>query len=240
MPAWDLGTSSAVTHRRGACPPVRSAPAITATPVSSTSGEVTVYPAPSTSAPYVLTIAPVGGGSSIAVTCAAPACQVGGLSPATTYGASVVATDASGYPTPSSLTVALTTPGAGAPTLVSFATGSTSLTVRIGPPPGVTGPYAVTATPQNGGPALVNICATPDCSVSGLAPGTAYAVTATGTDAGGMPTPPSAPESVMTATPVTGWVPPPPHTLLSGARASAPRVLPPERHCSPCLQSTRA
>lgn len=188
------------------CLPACRAPALTAIPVSSTSGEVTIYPAPSTTGPYSLTLTPVGGGSPITVACLAPVCPVRGLSPATTYGAAVVATDASGNPTPSSRSEALTTPGAGAPTLVSSATGSTTLSVSIAPPPGVTGPYSVTATPQSGGPAIAKVCPAPDCSLSGLAPGTLYAVTATGTAAGGKPTPPSAPESVKTATPVPGWV----------------------------------
>ena len=72
------------------------------------------------------------------------------------------------------------------------ATNPTTVEATISPSAGVTGPYTLTATPVGGGSPVSVICPTPDCSLTGLAPGTAYAVTVTGTDAtSGLPTPPS-------------------------------------------------
>ena len=68
----------------------------------------------------------------------------------------------------------------------------------ISPAPGVTGPYTVTAAPVGGGSPITVVCATPDCPVTGLKPGTTYEVTATGTGPNGSPTPASPPETVTT------------------------------------------
>ena len=62
----------------------------------------------------------------------------------------------------------------------------------------VTGPYNVTAVPVGGGSPITVTCATPDCTLTGLAPGTTYEVTATGTSPSGAPTPASPPQTVTT------------------------------------------
>ena len=68
----------------------------------------------------------------------------------------------------------------------------------IFPSANVTGPYNVTAVPVGGGSPITVTCATPDCTLTGLAPGTTYEVTATGTSPSGAPTPASPPQTVTT------------------------------------------
>lgn len=85
------------------------------------------------------------------------------------------------------------------------ATGPASAIADISPLPGTGGPYTLTATPVDGGPAITKTCTAPyDCALTGLSPGTSYSVTATATDSSGNDTPASAPSIIDT--PAVGWV----------------------------------
>ena len=79
------------------------------------------------------------------------------------------------------------------------ASSPTAVTASVYPSAGVTGPYTLTAVPVGGGTPITVTCATPDCTLTGLSPGTAYSVTAVGTDAAtGKPTPASPAFTVVT------------------------------------------
>jgi len=61
--------------------------------------------------PYIVTATPIGGGTSLVVTCAVPYdCTLSGLTPGTTYDVTATATGSSGQPTPPSATQTVTTP----------------------------------------------------------------------------------------------------------------------------------
>lgn len=75
---------------------------------------------------------------------------------------------------------------------------STAAKAVIYPSAGVKGPYKLTATPVGGGPSITVTCATPDCTISRLLPGTMYKLAAKGTGPTGSPTPASLPETVTT------------------------------------------
>ena len=164
---------------------------------SPTSVSATVYPAAGVTGPYTVTATPIGGGSPITVTCATPDCPVTGLAPGTTYEVTATGTGPSGAPTPVSPPETVTTPAAGSPVVDVQAVGPTSVAVDVTPASGTGGPYTITATPVGGGSPVVITCPS-DCTLTGLDPNTTYAVTVSGTDSAGKPTPPSAPDTVTT------------------------------------------
>ena len=166
-----------------------------------TTAEATIYPSAGITGPYTLTAIPVGGGTPITVTCATADCTLTGLKPGTTYDIIGTGTSPSGAPTPASPPQTVTTPAAGSPAVDVQATSPTSVDVNVGPAPGTSGPYTVTAVPVGGGSPITVTCPTADCSLTGLAPGTTYAVTVTGTDGNGKPTAPSAVDTVTTPKP---------------------------------------
>lgn len=145
-----------------------------------------------------MTASPLGGGSPLITSCTTPLCTVTGLTPATSYSIAAVGTTAGGGTSPGSPSVTLSTPAAGAPEVSVVPTGATSLTATVTPSAGATGPYSLTATPVSGGAPLTVACPTTACTLTGLAPGTTYSVTATATDGAGGATPASAPVSVST------------------------------------------
>jgi hypothetical protein len=185
------------------CASARSAPAleVAAGDSSPTSVGVLILPAANVTGPYNVTAVPVGGGSPITVTCATPDCALTGLQPGTTYAVTTTGTSSSGAATPASTVTAVTTPAAGSPVADVQATGTGSVGVQVSPAPGTGGPYTVTAVPVGGGSPVTASCPTADCTVSGLAPDTTYAVTVSGRDGNGNPTPPSAVDAVTTPKP---------------------------------------
>ena len=85
------------------------------------------------------------------------------------------------------------------PALDVAASGPTTAQATVYPSTGVKGPYTVRATPVGGGSAVAVTCATPDCTLTGLKPGTDYTLSVTGIDTlSGKPTPPSPEESITT------------------------------------------
>ena len=157
-----------------------------------------IYPSQSTAGPFTLSAVPVGGGSAITASCAAPDCTLSGLQPGTTYAVTATATTSSGTRTSASTATTVTTASAGSPVVVLQATSPTSVAVRVSPSPGTGGPYTVTAVPVGGGSPVTVACPTTACSLAGLAAGTTYGVTVTGRDGNGKATAPSAGDSVTT------------------------------------------
>ena len=173
---------------------------------SPTSVEVLILPSANSTGPYTVTATPVGGGSPVTATCPTPACTLPSLTPGTTYDVTVTGINpATGTVTPASPAGSVTTPAAGSPAGDVQASSPTSAAVTIAPAPNTSGPYTVTAVPVGGGSAITVTCATADCPLTNLAPGTTYEVTVSCTDASGNPTPPSAADTITT--PVSGWVP---------------------------------
>ena len=85
------------------------------------------------------------------------------------------------------------------PATEAVAISPTSAQATIFPNAGISGPYTVTATPVGGGSPVTVTCATPDCQLTGLAPGTTYTVAVSGiTTATGLPTPPSPSATIIT------------------------------------------
>ena len=159
-----------------------------------------MYPSAGVKGPYTLTAVPVGGGTPVAVTCASPACTLRGLSPGMAYTVSATGTDASsGKPTPPSPAGSVVTPSANAPAIdITVAGSSLSADISLSSL-GVSGPYTLTADPIGGGKPIKVTCSVPiHCVMTGLSPGTLYAITATATGPSGKPTPPSAPSTITT------------------------------------------
>ena len=89
------------------------------------------------------------------------------------------------------------------PALDVATSGPTTAQATMYPSTGVKGPYTLTATPVGGGSAVTVTCATPDCTLTGLKPGTDYTCSVTGIDtSSGKPTPPS--PAVTITTPAAG------------------------------------
>ena len=156
-----------------------------------------IYSSAGVSGPYTVIATPVGG-NPIKVTCPTPNCPLTGLKPGTTYSVTAVGSNpTTGKSTAPSPPISITTPGAGAPALVATVSGP-SVSVDISPSTsGETGPYTLVATPIGGGQPITVTCSMPyDCSLTGLAPGTTYDVTATATTASGQPTAASAPTTI--------------------------------------------
>ena len=186
-------------------PPDRSAPTFSATPLSPTALNVTITPPASVAGPYNLTATPASGGQPIVVTCPTAVCTLSGLQPGTLYAVSATGTDSSGIPTPASRQISVATlTAATGPAVDVVAQGPSAVRVTISSPPGVGGPYLVTATPAGGGSPVTLSCATGGCTLTGLTAGATYSVTASGVDGSGNPTPASAPTTV--AMPAVGWV----------------------------------
>ena len=177
------------------------APALDVAATNPTTVVATIYPSAGVTGKYTLTATPAGGGSPVSVICPTPDCSLSGLAPGTTYTVTLSGTDAtSGLPTPPAPSVTITTPAAGAPVLDVTVTGPGSASVDVSPSlSGVSGPYTLTATPIGGGQPITVTCSVPyDCSLTGLAPGTPYEVSATATTASGFTTPASAPTTITT------------------------------------------
>ena len=197
-PGTTYTVTAAATMPDSTVVPVAGAPAITtpasynvpalttATPTGPTTAKVTIDPPNTLVQPtsYTVTLAPVGGGSPIKVTCANPDnCPITGLAPDTTYTVTAVGNLPGGGTTAASGTASLTTPtssGPASPAITSInATSPFAGTVSILPPP--TGPqptnYTVTLTPVDGGDPITITCTTPSsCPVTGLSPDTTYLV----------------------------------------------------------------
>lgn len=88
------------------------------------------------------------------------------------------------------------------PAVDATPTSPTSATVAITPPPAADGPwpsYKVTACPVGGGACITTTCTTPaSCPLTGLTPGTTYAVTAQGVRPDGTTSPPSDEDIITT------------------------------------------
>jgi hypothetical protein len=155
---------------------VCSAPSIVdANPSSPTSAEVTLNP-PANAGPvdsYQVSLCPITGGDCITATCKTTVCEVPGLKPDTTYEVTADAIIA-GKPVPTSNTVEVTMPPAGAPALTSADdTSSTTGYATAEPPAGLTfTQYTFTATPLSGGAPVVVTSSTPSVNFTGLTPAT--------------------------------------------------------------------
>lgn len=158
-----------------------SAPTIDAQPTSPTTADLAITP-PSSGGPWTsfnVKLCPQSGGSCITTTCADPnKCAASGLTPFTTYAASVVAVGPGGATSPVSAPSTFTTSPTAAPTLSSTdATSPTTGTATATPPPGVTySNYTFTAVPLNGGPPVTVTSTSPIAAFTGLTPGTQASV----------------------------------------------------------------
>ena len=134
------------------------------------------------------------------VMCATVTCALSGLAPDTVYKVFVAATNTtSGFPTPPSPPVIITTLPNVTPAVIAQAVSSIAIDVTVSPAFGTSGPYTVTATPLAGGSPIAVTCIYPyNCTITGLAPGTTFSVTATAIDVAGNPTPASLPSTITT------------------------------------------
>lgn len=168
-------------------PPSYNAPALTSTaPTSPTTGMVTIdlpnTPVQPTS--YTVTLTPVGGGSTVKVTCTNPNnCPVNGLTPNTTYSVTAVGNLPGGGSMAASGISSLVTPDGSPKITNTISTSPFSGTVTITPAPSGPQPtnYTLTLTPVDGGSPITVTCSTPSrCPVTGLDPGTTYLVSLPG------------------------------------------------------------
>lgn len=108
----------------------------------------------------------------------------------------------------------------------------TVLNATINPSASVTGPYNVTVSRASGGQPIVVACPTTACALPGLQPGTIYAISATGTDSSGKPTPASRQISVATPVAATG---PALDVVARGPSAAQVTISPPPGVAGPYL-----
>ena len=188
-------------------PPVDSPQITSATADTPTTAMVAIEPPLKGSLPtsYTVTLTPVGGGTPITVTSPTPVVDFSGLAPGTTYTVTAVATLPDGSTEPVIGAPTISTPSSyNVPALTTAtATGPTTAQVTIDPPNTPVQPtsYTVTVTPVGGGSPITVTCTNPkDCPIPGLAPDTAYTVSAVGNLPGGGTTPASGTASLTTPT----------------------------------------